>query len=56
MASDWQFWFVILVEVGAIVYLAGRFGLVPAPRATSKPDVRASSLVRKKRSGAERDR
>ncbi len=48
--SSWQWVVVAAIEVGAIVFLARRmFGSPSAPPRRRGPDVKASSLVRKKR-------
>lgn len=48
MSQWWQIALVVIIELGALVFLVSR--LVPRrPRVLTKPDVKVSSLVRKKK-------
>lgn len=49
MHLDWQTVCVIAIELLAVGFLVRKFLLPPAPKPNRRPDVSASSLVRKKR-------
>jgi len=49
MHLDWQTALVVVIELLAVGYLVRKLVLPARPRASKRPDVPASSLVRKKK-------
>lgn len=49
MHFDWQTVLVVVIEVLAVLYLVRKLVLPARPKRSKRPDVAASSLVRKKK-------
>ncbi|HEY8431393.1 MAG TPA: hypothetical protein VIL20_23595 [Sandaracinaceae bacterium] len=50
MNDAWQWALVVVIEAAALLFLVSRlFGWRRRPRALTKPDVKTSALVRKKK-------